>query len=93
MQKEYGWNNKGQNVIEEYLGKTIAVIQEEAPKQRGLKKPLKDIDDYPVMAAAIIHNADIIVTYNLKDFIDPLGKIRIMNLDTFLKPEIQDDLF
>lgn len=93
MQKEYGWINKGQNVIEKYLGKTIAMIQEEAAKQRGRKKPLKDIDDYPVMAAAIIHNADIIVTYNLKDFIDPLGKIRVMNLDMFLTPEIQDDLF
>ncbi|MFD2876550.1 hypothetical protein ACFTAO_12195 [Paenibacillus rhizoplanae] len=51
------------------------------------------MDDYPVMAAAIIHNADIIVTYNLKDFIDPFGQIRVMNLDTFLLPETQDSLF
>jgi hypothetical protein len=62
-------------------------------KERGRKKPLKDADDYPVMASAVIHNADIIVTYNLKDFIDPFGRIRVMNLDTFLSPEVQEDLF
>ncbi len=93
LQEEYGWRYKGQDVIEEYLGKTIAMLQEEAKKERGRKKPLKDVDDYPVMAAAIIHNADIIVTYNLKDFIDPFGRIRVMNLDMFLSPEIQDSLF
>lgn len=93
LQDEYGWHNKGQDVIEKYLGKTIALLQEEAKKERGNKKPLKDTDDYPVMAAAIIHNADIIVTYNLKDFIDPLGQIRVMNLDMFLSQQIQDSLF
>ncbi|NOU81161.1 hypothetical protein GC101_20060 [Paenibacillus sp. LMG 31459] len=93
MQEEYGWSNKGQDVIEEYLGKTITALQEEAKKKRGRKKPLKDTDDYPVMAAAIIHNADIIVTYNLKDFIDPFGRIRVMNLDMFLSQPIQDSLF
>lgn len=93
MQEEYGWSNKGQDVIEEYLGKTITALQEEAKKKRGRKKPLKDTDDYQVMAAAIIHNADIIVTYNLKDFIDPFGRIRVMNLDMFLSQPIQDSLF
>ncbi|MEX2416320.1 MAG: hypothetical protein WD424_09270 [Paenibacillaceae bacterium] len=93
LQREYGWSHKGQDVIERYLGRSIASLQEEATKERGRKKPLKDSDDYPVMAAAIIHNANIIVTYNLKDFIDPFGKIRVMNLETFLLPEIQDDLF
>lgn len=93
LHEEYGWRNKGQDVIEEYLGKTIALLQEEARKERARKKPLKDVDDYPVMAAAIIHNADIIVTYNLKDFIDPFGRIRVMNLDMFLSPEVQEALF
>lgn len=74
------------------MGKTITALQEEAKKERGRKKPLKDTDDYPVMAAAIIHNADIIVTYNLKDFIDPFGRIRVMNLDLFLSQPIQDSL-
>lgn len=62
LYEEYGWRNKGQDVIEEYLGKTI-------------------------------HNADMIVTYNLKDFIDPFGRIRVMNLDMFLSPEVQEALF
>lgn len=92
-EKEYGWTNKGQDVIEGYLRMTIASLQEEALKVRGRKKPLKDVDDFPVMASAIIHSADIIVTYNLKDYIDPFGQIRVMNLETFLSPEVQDDLF
>lgn len=93
LEKEYGWSHKGQDVIERHLGRTIASLQEEVLKERGRKKPLRDTDDYPVMASAVIHNADIIVTYNLKDFIDPFGQIRVMNLDTFLSPEVQEDLF
>lgn len=64
------------------------MLQEDAKKERGRKKPLRDSADYPVMTAAVIHNTDIIVTYNLKDFIDPFGRIRVMNLDMFLSQEI-----
>jgi hypothetical protein len=92
LDNEYGWTQKGQDIIERHLGKTIASLQEETLNVRGRKKPLKDADDYPVIASAIIHNADIIVTYNLKDFIDPFGRIRVMNLEMFLSDEIQDDL-
>ncbi|MFD2876551.1 hypothetical protein ACFTAO_12200 [Paenibacillus rhizoplanae] len=38
MQEEYGWRHKGQDVIEQYLGKTIAMLQEEAKQERGRKK-------------------------------------------------------
>jgi hypothetical protein len=93
LENEYGWTHKGQDVIERHLGRTIASLQDEALKERGRKKPLKDADEYPVMASAIIHNANIIITYNLKDFTDPLGRIRVMNLDTFLSPEVQESLF
>lgn len=93
LEKEYGWTDKGQDVIERYLGNSIVILQQEALKERGRKKPLKDPDDYPVMASAVIHHADVIVTYNLKDFIDPFGQIRIMNMDMFLSPEVQWDLF
>lgn len=93
LRREYGWTNNGQNVIEKYLGTSVADLQMRASLERGRKKPLKDVDDYPIMASAVIHQADIIVTYNLKDFIDPFGRIRVMNLDTFLSPDVQEDLF
>lgn len=44
LEKEYGWKRKGQDIIERYLGKTIASLQEEALQERGRKKPLKDVE-------------------------------------------------
>lgn len=64
--KEYNWDDWGKSFIERKLAKSVEYM--------GLRDPY----DYHVMAAALQFGVDLIVTANMDDFIDPLGKIRVM---------------
>ncbi|MFB9328987.1 hypothetical protein ACFFSY_23885 [Paenibacillus aurantiacus] len=66
LHAEYGWSDWGQSVIETRLLHSVEHL--------GLKDQL----DFPIMAAALIEGIDLLVSSNMKDFIDALGKIRVM---------------
>ncbi|THF84452.1 PIN domain-containing protein [Cohnella fermenti] len=67
LAEEYGWHDFGQAYIERRLRHTVEMMG------------LLDRYDFPIMASALFHGVDLIVTHNMQDFIDPLGKIRVMN--------------
>lgn len=67
LEEHHGWTDWGQSVIETRLRHSVEHLG------------LKDKHDYPIMAAALESGIDLLVTANLKDFIDPLGKIKVMD--------------
>ena len=67
LKNEYGWDDWGKSIIEQKLGYSTEYLG------------LKDIHDLPIMAAALQFGVDLLVTVNMQDFIDPLGKIRVMD--------------
>lgn len=64
--EEYGWHDLGQAYIEKTMRHPIDIL--------GLKDPY----DLPILATGLYHGVDMIVTKNMRDFIDPFGKIRVM---------------
>jgi|GEM_PF-6740479 len=67
LAEEYGWHDWGQAYIEKNLRHPIELLG------------LTDRHDLPIMAAGLYHGVDLIITSNMADFIDPLGKIRVMS--------------
>lgn len=80
IEEEYGWNDWGQRFIEKKLNCSL--------RQEGKK----DKYDYPIMATALLFEADLIVTDNLKDFLIPTGHILVWNFDEAAE-RFYDELF
>jgi len=66
--EEYGWTDLGQAYIEQKMRHPVDILG------------LKDRFDFPIMAASLYYGVDLIVTKNMRDFVDPFGRIRVMTL-------------
>lgn len=68
LQKEYGWDDFGKSCIERRLRYDVEAL--------GIDG---DTYDWPIMASAIQSGVDLLVTANINDFVDPLGRIKVMD--------------